>query len=389
MKMPSAAIREEILRDRVISFARFMELALYCPETGYYETEKNIVGRAGDFITSVSVGELFGQLLAFQFAEWLGELKIQNEPLKIAEAGAHDGKLAADILGWLKQFRPELFSKIEYWIWEPSPSRRVWQQEKLKEFPNVRWPDYQLSTNRYQLTGIIFSNELLDAMPVHRFGWDAKVKQWFEWGVALDGEKFVWTRCPCRERRHPAGENPDSALSPADKTPALPEIAPGLPSSILQLPPSLLEVLPDGYTLETSPAAEKWWRAAAGMLAHGKLAAIDYGFTVEEQFSPGRLHGTVRAYHRHRVSDDLLANVGEQDLTAHVNFSAIQKTGEEMGLRTELFGGQPQFLTRILERIFKNPTAFGEWSAKQTRQFQTLTHPEHLGRAFRVLVQSR
>jgi len=82
MKMPSAAIREEIFQKRVISFARFMELALYCPETGYYETEKNIVGRAGDFITSVSVGELFGQLLAFQFAEWLGELKIQNENLK-------------------------------------------------------------------------------------------------------------------------------------------------------------------------------------------------------------------------------------------------------------------------------------------------------------------
>jgi SAM-dependent MidA family methyltransferase len=196
MKMPSAAIREEIFQERVISFARFMELALYCPETGYYETEKTNVGRAGDFITSVSVGELFGHLLAFQFAEWLEELKIKNEPLKIVEAGAHDGKLAADILGWLKRFRPELLSEIEYWIWEPSPSRRAWQQERLKEFSNVRWPEHQLSTNPDQLTGIIFSNELLDAMPVHRFGWDAKPKTWFcQPPFSIFPPRF-WPSCP-------------------------------------------------------------------------------------------------------------------------------------------------------------------------------------------------
>jgi len=314
------------------------------------------------------VGELFGQLLAFQFAVWLGELKTQNEKLTIVEAGAHDGKLAADILSWLERFRPELFAEMEYWILEPSPSRRAWQQEKLKEFSNVRWlasfPDPRSQIPDPKLTGIIFSNELLDAMPVHRFGWDAKARQWFEWGVGLDDAKFVWTRV----------EN---------------TAAPGLPSTILQLPPSLLEVLPDGYTIETSPAAENWWRNAAARLAHGKLLAIDYGFTTEEQFSPSRLNGTVRAYHRHRVSDDLLANVGEQDLTAHVNFSVIQMVGEEVGLQTELFGSQPQFLTRIVEMVFKNPATFDEWGAKQSRQFQTLTHPEHLGRAFRILIQSK
>jgi len=194
-------------------------------------------------------------------------------------------------------------------------------------------------------------------MPVHRFGWDANAKKWFEWGVALDGEKFVWSQL----------ENSESRFTNSE----------------------LEAVLPDGYTIETSPSAENWWRSAARMLAHGKLIAIDYGFTAEEQFSPSRLNGTVRAYHRHRVSDDLLANVGEQDLTAHVNFSAVQKAGEAVGLRTESFSSQPQFLTRIVEKVFKNPSAFGEWGAKQTRQFQTLTHPEHLGRAFRVLVQSR
>jgi SAM-dependent MidA family methyltransferase len=209
---------------------------------------------------------------------------------------------------------------------------------------------------------VLFGNELLDAFPVRRLGWDAKEKNWFEWGVTLAGEKFGWTKISI----------PQSVL----------------PSSILHLPPSLLAVLPDNYTIELSPAAESWWRAAAGIFARGKLLAIDYGFTAEEQFSPARVNGTLRAYHRHRVSDDLLAQPGEQDLTAHVNFTAIQKAGEEAGLQTETFCTQPQFLTRILSRAVKEKS-FASLDAKQVRQFQTLTHPEHLGRAFRVLVQSR
>jgi SAM-dependent MidA family methyltransferase len=362
MKMPTDAIREEILKCGEISFARFMELALYCPETGYYEAKKDNVGRTGDFITSVSTGELFGQLLAFQFAEWLDELKMQNEKLKIIEAGAHDGKLAADILNWLEIFRPELFSKIEYCLIEPSETRRRWQKETLAKFAGKIHRVTQISELGNRQSAIIFSNELLDAMPVHRFGWDAKAKQWFEWRVALNGEKFIWTR----------GLGDSHAL----------------PSAIRDLPSALLAVLPDGYTIETSPAAEQWWRAAAGVLTHGRLLAIDYGFTAEEQISPSRLHGTLRAYHRHHVSDDLLANIGEQDLTAHVNFTAIQKAGEAAGLQTENFCTQPQFLTRILEAAMKKGF-FNEWEARQTRQFQTLTHPDHLGRAFRVLVQSR
>jgi SAM-dependent MidA family methyltransferase len=367
MKMPTEIIREEIGKNRVITFARFMELALYCPETGYYETNKDNVGRAGDFITSVSTGELFGQLLAFQFAQWLGEFKIQNSKFKIVEAGAHDGKLAADILNWLKLQRPELFARIEYIILEPSASRQAWQNETLKPFaPHLHWftdfENLKLKTQNSKLTGIIFSNELLDAMPVHRFGWDAAAKNWFEWGVTVEREKFAWTKI----------QSPESDL----------------PSAICHLPSALLEVFPDNYTIETSPAAENWWREAAGILAHGRLLAIDYGHTADEIFSPGRTRGTLRAYFRHHVSDDLLASPGEQDLTAQVNFSAIQKTGEAIGLTAESFQTQPQFLTQILGAAMKDKS-FGGWNARRTRQFQTLTHPEHLGRAFRVLVQSR
>ena len=377
MKMPTDAIREEIRQSGAIPFARFMELALYCPETGYYERNRDNVGRRGDFITSVSTGSLFGELLAFQFAEWLEELRIANCELRIIEAGAHDGKLAADILSWLKNHRPKLFREIEYWILEPSLTRQQWQQKTLKPFANVRWfadfENLKLETKNSKLPGVLFGNELLDAFPVRRLGWDAKAKNWFEWGVTLAGEKFIWTRM-------------SGSLAPSDGERA--GVRGCDPSAICHLPSALLSVLPDGYVVEASPAAENWWRDAVGVLSHGKLLTIDYGFTAEEQFSPARLNGTLRTYHHHHVSDDLLAQPGEQDLTAHVNFSAIQKTGEEAGLKTELFCTQPQFLTRILQKAVKEKS-FADWNAPRARQFQTLTHPEHLGRAFRVLVQSR
>jgi len=373
----SEIICREAAERGVLPFARFMELALYCPVHGYYETEKDNPGRHGDFYTSVGVGELFGQFLAFQFAEWLqAEVQSPNplareqaSKVQIVEAGAHDGRLAKDILAWLQLKRPKLFDQIEYWVIEPSPRRQKWQKETLKNFaPRVRWfASFQSllqertchsspATRHPPLHGIIFSNELLDAMPVHRLGWDAKSKKWFEWGVTVSGEKFVWAR-----------------IQPL----------------AFSLQPSALEsVLPDGYTIETCPAAQNWWREAANVLGRGRLLTIDYGFTADELFSPGRRHGTLRAYFRHHARDDLLANVGEQDLTAHVNFSAIQKAGEACGLTTESFSTQAQFLTRILEKTLREKT-FGDWSSAQTRQFQTLTHPEHLGRAFRVLVQSR
>jgi len=359
----SEIIRREIAQRGVLSFAHFMELALYCPKHGYYETKKDNPGRRGDFYTSVGVGEVFGGLLAFQFAGWFESLDPQSATLNLVEAGAHDGKLAADILGWLRRNRPELFRQVNFWLIEPSVQRQAWQKGTLKDFaPQVQWcnslDDLKLGTQNSKSSGIIFSNELLDAMPVHRFGWDAAKNSWFEWGVAVDGEKFVWTKI----------QTPDARP--------------------LTLDPGLLAVLPDGYIVETGPQAEHWWRQAAGILDRGKLMAIDYGLATDELISPDRARGTLRAYYRHHASEDVLANVGEQDLTAHVNFSAVQAAGKSAGLKTECFETQSQFLTRILRNALKTGS-IGKWTPAQARQFQTLTHPEHLGHAFRVLVQAK
>jgi SAM-dependent MidA family methyltransferase len=212
---------------------------------------------------------------------------------------------------------------------------------------------------------IIFANELLDAFPAYRLGWDAKEGKWFEWGVKLLQGRLVWTR--------------------------LDEDASGLvldffPSQIVA---PLRSVLPDGFTVEVSPAAADWWRAAATVLGCGKLLTFDYGFAAEELLIPERKGGTLRAYRRHQLTGDLLASPGDQDLTAHVNFSAIQSAGESAGLQTEAFLTQEQFLTRIAKQVWAAEASFGNWTAQRIRQFQTLTHPDHLGRAFRVLVQAR
>ena len=379
-----------------------MELALYCPNCGYYEKEEDIIGRGGDYYTSVSVGSLFGELLAFQFSEWLQKIQEsqtkcsglsptgwvgeRGEVVRIVEAGAHGGDLARDILGWLHKHRPELFGGLEYWIVEPSEGRRNWQQRKLREYGNrVHWvgelagatgrafPDSRVQHSA-GLRGICFSNELLDAMPVHRLGWDAKARVWFEWGVTLQAGQLVWTQMP--------GGAPDNRNHQSSARDLI---------SQFQLPidHGLLDTLPDGFTTELCPAAEEWWRTAAMALGCGKVLTLDYGLSAEEFFMPERKEGTARGYHHHRPSSNVLAHPGEQDITAHVNFTAIRTAGESAGLRTDAFLTQAQFLTSIAARIWKDEGSFGEWTPERTRQFQTLTHPEHLGQSFRVLVQGR
>jgi len=358
-----------------------MTLALYCPNCGYYEREEDIIGRRGDYYTSVSVGSLFGELLAFQFAEWLQ----QDEP-QIMEAGAHGGDLAGNILGWMREHRPQLFARLKYWILEPSEVRQRWQRQNLAEYGNkVCWvkdlgeltgsgSPHPHGSSPPGLRGIVFSNEFLDALPAHRWGWDAKSHVWFEWGVALQAGRFVWSRI----RREGAGSSPHESGPFSPLSHFQPSTANGL-----------LEALPDGFTTDICPAAEQWWREAATALDCGKLLAIDYGLTTEEFFVPERKEGTVRSYRCHRPGVDVLADPGEQDITAHVNFSAIQAAGESAGLKTEAFQTQAQLLTGIAARTWEDEGAFGEWSAERVRQFQTLTHPEHLGRSFRALVQSR
>ncbi len=348
-------IRAHIERDGPLPFAQFMSLALYHPQHGYYSRASGQIGARGDFMTSVSVGSMFGELLAFQFARWFDSERDQESKFQIVESGAHDGQLAFDILEALEDQEAALFPRVEYWIVEPSPARRAAQQARLSRFHNVRWHE-TLADIRQRVCGVIFSNELLDAMPVHPFAWNASARRWEEMAVMRRGDQFVWTRLAQPNPAHP------------------------------QLPAALLDVLPDGYVMELGPAATSWWREAAASLGSGRLMTIDYGGVLEELLSPARNTGTLRSYSGHRVGADVLANPGEQDITAHVNFTEIIQAGEAAGLKTKTFTSQGQFLTEIARELWKGNDSL---SAKKVRQFQTLTHPEHLGRPFKVLVQSR
>lgn len=356
-----------------------MELALYCPDCGFYEKENDTVGKRGDFITSVSVGTLFGELLAQQFAEWFDQMQCVDAGVsfQLIEAGAHDGQLARDILAWFKQNRPDLFEQITYGIIEPSLRRREWQKRKLEGALRVRWfsgfgsdafeRNQDLISPR-SVRGVIFSNELLDAMPVHRFGWDGKNGQWFEWGVTERDKKFIWTRL--------ASTQLDSNSIRGFET-------------LKNLPGELLAVLPDGFTTEISFAAETWWKQAAEALDSGRLMTIDYGLSQTEFFAPHRANGTLRAYRQHRLCDDPLAEPGNLDLTAHVHFSAIESIGKQAGLRTEMFESQSRFLTTLAARNAHLANGMKSWTHQHLRQFQTLTHPELMGQSFQVLIQTR
>lgn len=262
MPPPGCDLREEIARSGPVSFARFMEWALYAPGCGYYERPREI-GRRGDFFTSVSVGPVFGQLLAWQFARWLEKIPPPPPPAQwqIVEAGAHDGRLALDVLRWLRRRRPDIFARLEYRLIEPSPVRRAWQEEKLgNEFANVQWAGDFGQPGARRVRGVIFSNELLDAMPVHRLCRDTAGKKWLEWRVNCGGNGFVWQKGPMSR-----------------------EAAACLPD----LPAAVESVLPDGFVIELSPAATQWWRRAAASLDCGKLLTLDYGLDGEEWLDPG------------------------------------------------------------------------------------------------------
>jgi SAM-dependent MidA family methyltransferase len=368
MRSPGDLLHKQIIRQGPVSFENFMETALYCPEVGYYERGHASVGQRGDFCTSVSVGPAFGRLLAADFARRLVELG--EKPFQLVETGAHDGQLAADILTAWRDVAPDSFQQVQYWLVEPSPRRRQWQEEKLAAFrPQVQWVS-ALSEIPEGVRGIIFSNELLDAFPVRRLGWDAAAKRWFEWGVGWSDDHFTWARMPLA----PGGEN-------------FPYADAGLDLTALERA-QLEAVLPDGFVLELNPRAARWWRDAAEQLRAGWLMAFDYGLPAEELLRAERPQGTVRAYRQQRYGDDVLAEPGAQDLTAHVNFTAIERAGIAAGLRTEVFETQERFLSHVLAAELRQEPA-RVWSADEMRQMQSLIHPAHFGRSFRVLVQRR
>ena len=343
----------EILRDRIahdgpIPFRDFMEAALYHPEHGYYTSGRASIGRGGDFFTSVSVGPLFGTLLARQFAE-MWECLGEPGELTIVEQGAHRGDFARDVLTELRANAPACFAATRYHIIEPSAALRSAQGATLAEFA-VRW--FPTLNALPAFTGVHFSNELLDAFPIHAVLWDGEA--WSESHVGLNDRRFVFT---------------DLAITSAP-----------LRAALAQLPP-----VPAGYRTEINLAALTWIDALAAKLTRGFAVIIDYGFPRAEYYRPERTTGTLTGYARHRRTDDLLAAPGETDLTAHVDFTALAERASAAGLRVAGFTDQHHFIVALGALHFPATIPDTPATQRELRAFKTLMHPQMMGRSFQVL----
>ncbi|MEO7318025.1 MAG: SAM-dependent methyltransferase [Chthoniobacteraceae bacterium] len=344
-------LRDRIARDGPIAFRDFMEAALYHPQHGYYTSGRASIGRSGDFFTSVSVGSLFGTLLARQFAEMWERLGAPAE-FTIVEQGAHRGDFARDVLTALQANTPACFAATRYHIIEPSEALRAAQIETLPEFTAAKVHWFPTLDALPAFTGVHFSNELLDAFPIHAVSWNGDA--WLESHVTFDDGRFVLT---------------DLAITSAP-----------LHATLARLPP-----VPAGYRTEITLAALAWLDTLAAKLTRGFALVIDYGFPRAEYFRPERISGTLTGYAHHRRVDDLLAAPGETDLTAHVDFTALAERATAAGLRVTGFTDQHHFIVALGALHF--PAAIPDTPATQRelRAFKTLMHPQMMGRSFQVL----
>lgn len=363
-----AVIRAEIdAAGGRIPFARFMELALYHPVWGYYLSPLRRPGRPGDFLTAPETHPFFGITLARQIAECWERLN-RPTPFVVREYGSGIGALAWDVIAGLSAEAPECRAAVEYRLVETNPHRRA---QALAGFAEgglsdvVRGEEIAPGAGPEPITGVVIANEVADALAVHRLIWrNGRLREGW----------VVWSANGFTEEEHD--------LSP--------EAATADPEGMLRENGIRLD---EGDRIEISPATAAWFASAARGLQHGYAIVIDYGYLAAELYRAHRLAGTVRAHREHTVSDDLFRHVGEQDLTAHVDFSALRRAGEEAGLTFAGQTNQGAFLASLemgdlLVALGKDAqTVLPEYLAAQAAILR-LIDPGGMGR-FGVLIMAR
>lgn len=342
-----------------LPFARFMELALYAPGLGYYSAGAHKFGEAGDFVTAPEISPLFGRTVARQLAELIGDGLTD-----VLELGAGSGALAHDLMHELAALGR---NPRRYLILETSADLRERQRQRLGArigATEVEWLD-QLPT---RFSGTIVANEVLDALPVHLVRRNAggvhepaaSVDGIDELGVDFDEQHgtFVWRARPA------TGEVAAAARA-------------------LDLPPD--------YTTELHLAARGLVRSLGAMLERGVMLFIDYGFPAREYCHPQRNRGTLMCHYRHRAHDDPLQLPGLQDITAHVDFSAIAAAGHEVGLETLGYATQAQFLINcgITDVLAETPATDTAAYLPLAAAAQKLLGPAEMGELFKVLALGR
>lgn len=372
-------LREEIRARGAIPFARFMELCLYHPQFGYYNSARTKLGAAGDFYTSAHVAPVFARILARQF-ERLWERLGRPERFDLVELGPGDGSLAGEVLRWVQKRYPEFFASLRYTGVEQSARLRGKAEEALGEFgdrakviadfaaqahgmKSMPWLPEQPRTAASGICGCVFANEFFDALPVHILVW--RRGRWRERLAGVKGEKLVWV----------------------EGNPSTPELS---QQAELYFDPSLpKDDRPDGWTAEVRPQASEWMQRIGTSLERGEVLILDYGYTLDE-WRGGRFpEGSALAYRDHQVVEDLLAHPGDQDLTAHVNFTELVEAGGASGLKLRSLETQAKFLVSIGEPD-EFADVFADCASEAERQrraqlLKTLILPQGMGEVFRVL----
>jgi SAM-dependent MidA family methyltransferase len=357
-----------------ITFAEYMDMALYHPEHGYYSSNAVKIGfKGGDFFTSSNLGSDFGELLAAQFVQ-MWEILGQPVPFSLVEMGAGQGLLALHILECLKLHYPDFLAALEYLIVEKSPALKQKQQQRLQDF-SVRWCNLE-EIPTHSITGCFFSNELVDALPVHQFILEAGKLQ----------EIYVTTQEVKEVFSSPASVPRFVEVTREPSTPQLTQYFDLIGIDLSQ------SVYADGYRSEINLAALDWLRIVADRLHRGYVLTIDYGYPASRYYNPRRSQGTLQCYYQHRYHNNPYINIGQQDITAHVDFTALERSGERYGLEKVGFTQQGLFLMALglgdrIAAISHQKLPISELLRRRESLHQLLD-PMGLG-GFGVLVQSK
>ncbi len=349
---------ERLKREGPMTFRDFMQAALYDPELGYYNTERLKIGAQGDYYTSSNVHPAFGAVLARAFAEWWAG---SDKPLTMVEIGPGTGQLAADVLSAMRDEHPAIFDGLTYRLAEASPAMRKRQRDSLTAFEDhIRWCELEQLESE-PLHGIVFSNEFVDALPVHRARYTGGLLE-EQYVAAIDAGRlgFVW--------REPSTERLSEYVERIGVT------------------------LRQGQIVEINLDAIDWLARMTNTLARGLLVTIDYGDTAQQMWTPDRRSGTLRSFYRHRLIDSPLERVGEQDITASVNFTALIEYGRDFGIDLVSYERQTAFLTRLglIERIANQHSPSDSLDdLKERLAVKNLFVPGGVSDSFRVLIQRR
>ncbi len=338
-----------------------MTQALYNPEHGYYASGRVQIGKAGDFFTNVSVGKIYGKILALFFEE-LWEKMERPESFTIVEQGANDGRLALDILETTKA-SSVFFPTIQYYIVEPFSFHQKNQEETLKDFENISWVEKLEDLPMFE--GVHFSNELLDAFPVHLLRWNGE--KWLEQRVVTEKStpklrdartgRFDWITAPIQQEE-------------------LRDVAAQLPSD-----------LAPGFLWEARLGIAPWLEAIKARMKRGLILVADYGYAGVDRFASYRSEGSIACYENHQRYDNPLENIGQRDITAHLDFTNLAEQALQHHFEILGYSDQHHFLIGAAEtwlRMFEG-RSLTTAEQKEFRLLQTLLHPENMGRSFKFL----